>query len=272
MQTRLVELHFLLYDFCGVLVLLATVTVAVPIYLRLYLAWSERLAKWDTNAIFHEGILPIIDYSTWAWIVVSWALLLSSFLVGMIKDVGLGLKILGIGAVIIGGGLLLTACGVGLLWSVVADFRCFWSVKGINTLQIRPPISSTTGLPFFKLHIHLRCTHDTVKRKNFVLRRTPRPELRMPISPVTLELFKHDSSHSTLVPRMAAISTYLFALTEHAGLFCTAEHHQEVFFEQWPHSWRACRCNGEVDFGDREGYFDAVEGGRSSGCGSRKVG
>ncbi|KAF2478380.1 uncharacterized protein BDR25DRAFT_338939 [Lindgomyces ingoldianus] len=120
MQTRLADLHFLLYDFCGVIVLLATIVGIVVLVLRLNMWWSDKLAKWDSNVIFRRRIRPIIGFSTWSWVFIAWGLALSSFLVGMIKDVGLGLRILGFGAAIIGGMLLLTASAAGLLWWLIS--------------------------------------------------------------------------------------------------------------------------------------------------------
>lgn len=92
MQTRFVDLHYSLYDFFGVIVLLGTITITVVITLKLLGWFSEVLnarVNIKTKKIMRRGIAFMI--------VIPWALIFCSFLVGMIKDVGLGLRILGFG-------------------------------------------------------------------------------------------------------------------------------------------------------------------------------
>lgn len=116
MQTRLANLHYLLYDFCGVIVLLGTIIVAVFLILRIFVWWRERLVKWDEIDFFRRHVRPFIRHSVAACLIIGWALLTASFLVGMIKDVGLGLRILGYGTVVIAGLILIPSSGVVLLW------------------------------------------------------------------------------------------------------------------------------------------------------------
>ena len=97
MQTRFAELHYLLYDFFGVLVLLGTIVVVILVALRSYL-WSKvLLTQLDRNRMFRRHIRPNAHIAFLCFLVLGWGLLLSSFLVGMIKDVRLGLRILGYG-------------------------------------------------------------------------------------------------------------------------------------------------------------------------------
>jgi hypothetical protein len=106
MQTRFANLHYLLYDFFGVLVLLGSIVIVILIVLRTYVWWKELLLQLDRNTTFRKHVRPAGFIAFLCFFLSVWALLLSSFLVGMIKDVGLGLKILGYGvaaAVGIGG-------------------------------------------------------------------------------------------------------------------------------------------------------------------------
>jgi len=91
MQSRLADLHYMLYDFCGVIVLLGTLTVITVQIIR-------RFAKWTGN--IHD-VFRVTDWVHWWFIIPEWTLVLSSFLVGMIKDVVLGLKILGYGTAVL---------------------------------------------------------------------------------------------------------------------------------------------------------------------------
>jgi hypothetical protein len=89
MQTRLTELRYLLYDFVGVVVFFGTITFASVQLLRYY---AQSLKGGNVHNVFHiEGL------SHRAIILLEWVLIFSSFIVGMIKDVGLGLRILGYG-------------------------------------------------------------------------------------------------------------------------------------------------------------------------------
>ena len=65
MQTRFVDLHFLLYDFCGVIVLLATLVLMVLLVVSAIVYCREKLAKLETNAprfgtLFKRIALPIL--------------------------------------------------------------------------------------------------------------------------------------------------------------------------------------------------------------------
>ena len=86
MQTRLVDLHYLLYDFFGVIVLFGSGALVIILIMK-------RIAKANGSA---HGVLKIKGFNKIA-VVLAWATVLASFLVGMIVNVDLGLKILGIG-------------------------------------------------------------------------------------------------------------------------------------------------------------------------------
>jgi hypothetical protein len=116
MQTRFANLDYLLYDFFGVLTLLGTLVAVLLIALRLYLSWTELLRRLDQNPLFRTHIRPHGRTAVLWLLFLGWALLLSSFLVGMVKDVGLGLTILGYGvSAIVGISLVPVICLVGVL-------------------------------------------------------------------------------------------------------------------------------------------------------------
>lgn len=119
MQSRLAELHFILYDFCGVIVLLGTIVLFIVILIRVYTRLNERLVKLNRNTAFRKWIYPFVRISAWTLSFITWGLLVSSFLVGMIEGVGLGLLILGYGAAVIAGFLVLAALGGTLMWMLI---------------------------------------------------------------------------------------------------------------------------------------------------------
>jgi hypothetical protein len=118
MQTRFVDLRYLMYDFFGVILLLGSFTVAVVFVVK-FLSWgTERLrgspAVEIVQALFKNR--QVLFVTTMGFIVViPWVLVLTSFLVGMIKDVGLGLKILGYGAAAMVGLVVIPFCIVLIL-------------------------------------------------------------------------------------------------------------------------------------------------------------
>ena len=112
MQTRFAHLHYLLYDFFGVIVLLGTTVALIFIVLRFYMLWKVLLTKLDRNRIFKTYIRSKLQTILSCYLVLGWGLLLSSFLVGMIKDIRLGLKIFSAAAAI---GLLTLLIPVGLV-------------------------------------------------------------------------------------------------------------------------------------------------------------
>lgn len=114
MQTRFSNLHYLLYDFFGVLVLLGTTVAVILTLIRSYIWLKEVLAQLERRWEYTRLIMPTANIIVLWCLVLGWGLLFSSFLVGMIKDVRLGLKILGYGvAAAIGTGLLILFILVG---------------------------------------------------------------------------------------------------------------------------------------------------------------
>lgn len=116
MQTRLVDLNLILYDFCGVIVLIATFVLIVLGLLNAYDRLHGRLLKWgSSDPGFRHQIYPFIGKAIAGSCLVIWALLLSSFLIGMVKSAELGSKILGYGIGVIGGVALLAGLCVSSL-------------------------------------------------------------------------------------------------------------------------------------------------------------
>lgn len=113
MQARFVDLHYLLYDFCGVAVLFLTLLGLILALVKLYV----RLTHWVTNL---RGFRKVISQVTFVMtILILWALVLSSFLVGMSSDVGLGGRILGFG---IAG---ITGLGLAFFFAIGFNGRSF---------------------------------------------------------------------------------------------------------------------------------------------------
>jgi hypothetical protein len=118
MSTRLVDLHYLLYDFCGVIVLLSTIVFLVFLGLKVFV-WSKEY--FTTLEVSHPNFYrkfgkPVSLFVLYAVLLTFWALLMASFLYGMIKDVILGLKILGFGSAALFGILSITS---GLLLAII---------------------------------------------------------------------------------------------------------------------------------------------------------
>jgi hypothetical protein len=131
MQTRFYDLHLLLYDFVGVVIIVASIA-----------AFLAALNRWGPS------IYEIITVSTYGWYGLQWApwtkqvvkvtppalwwlALLASFLVGMLKDVLFGLRILGY-----------EAAGITVLWLL--------SVIGVRIRGPRKPRFSFRGSYVFR--------------------------------------------------------------------------------------------------------------------------
>ncbi|KAF1977373.1 hypothetical protein BU23DRAFT_295348 [Bimuria novae-zelandiae CBS 107.79] len=101
MQTRLTDLHLILYDFCGVIVFFGSLALVI-------VSAMKQFAKRKGNV---HGIIQINKGANLFVVLLGWAAMVVSFLVGMIVDVGLGLKILYFGAA--------STVGVILLFSLL---------------------------------------------------------------------------------------------------------------------------------------------------------
>jgi hypothetical protein len=115
MSTRLVDL---LYDFCGVIVLLSTIVFLVFLGLKVFV-WSKEI--FTTLEVSHPNFYrkfgkPVSLFVLYTVLLTFWAILMASFLYGMIKDVTIGLKILGFGSAALFGILSITS---GLLLGIV---------------------------------------------------------------------------------------------------------------------------------------------------------
>ncbi|KAJ4295489.1 hypothetical protein N0V90_007502 [Kalmusia sp. IMI 367209] len=114
MQTRIVELHFLLYDFCGVIVFFGSIAIVIILTMK-------QFAKSKGNA---HGIIRVNDGATMVVIMLGWAAMFASFLVGMIVDVGLGLEILYLDAISTAGLFALFTL-LRYIWGKYNRFRRF---------------------------------------------------------------------------------------------------------------------------------------------------
>lgn len=123
MQTCLADLHFVLYDFFGVILLLGTIVLIIVVILNIFVRLDEQLRKSKSDPPFRKWIYPFVRIGSSGCFFVAWGLLVSSFLIGMINNVGLGLKILGYGATIIGGLVLLPGAGALLMWKLINPSR-----------------------------------------------------------------------------------------------------------------------------------------------------
>lgn len=108
MQTRFKDLGTLLYDFFGVVVLLAAIVLIIMIMMSLVSVVNELDSKFLRNRVYREKVRGKVLFTIITGFFIFGCLMLSSFLVGMFKDVSLGAKILGYGVAAI--------CGV---WIVV---------------------------------------------------------------------------------------------------------------------------------------------------------
>ncbi|EXL75588.1 hypothetical protein FOPG_09436 [Fusarium oxysporum f. sp. conglutinans race 2 54008] len=108
MQTRFKDLGTLLYDFFGVVVLLAAIVLIIMIMMSLVSVVNELDSKFLRNRVYREKVRGKVLFTIITGFFIFGCLMLSSFLVGMFKDVSLGAKILGYGVAAI--------CGI---WIVV---------------------------------------------------------------------------------------------------------------------------------------------------------
>jgi hypothetical protein len=113
MQTRFVDLHFLLYDLCGIIVLVATLVLMVLLVVSAIVYCREKLAKLETNkpglGTLFKRMALLIFFGVFC---TAWMVTIASFIYGMIVDVKLGLKILGFGAAGVLGVVLVLTFGI----------------------------------------------------------------------------------------------------------------------------------------------------------------
>jgi hypothetical protein len=91
MRTRLVDLHLLLYDFVGVFTILASLAILLYVVIGPGIKVARRV---NVAFNFHpegEESWKMVNYS---FALIFWAMITSSFIVGMVKDAILGLEVL----------------------------------------------------------------------------------------------------------------------------------------------------------------------------------
>jgi hypothetical protein len=92
MDKRLVDLHLLLYDFVGVFTIIASLAILLYIVIGLGIKVARRVSVAFNFHPEKEGSWKTVNYS---FALILWAIVTSSFIVGMVKDVILGLEVLG---------------------------------------------------------------------------------------------------------------------------------------------------------------------------------
>lgn len=117
MQTRLRDLHTLLYDFVGLVVLLLTLAGVFLMLIKVLTVVSEKLANRTRPS---DRLQSITVKTLFVYELANlWALILTSFIVGMVKDVYLGVTILGYGIAVIAGLHVLLVAVIWVISSVI---------------------------------------------------------------------------------------------------------------------------------------------------------
>lgn len=121
MSTRFNDLGPLLYDFCGVTILLMTLVLLILLAIRQLMKFTEAISRFRRPS--HGIVQHIWKVFLIFMAIPGWGILLSSFLVGMLKDIPLGGRILGFGA----------SCLLGM--AIVGGIGMRIIVAGINSVQ-----------------------------------------------------------------------------------------------------------------------------------------
>lgn len=114
MQTRFKNLGALLYDFFGVVVLLAATVAVILLGIFIHSMIQEYKGK-HHHRRWYKFVSRLAVATTASIFLILGALILASFLVGMFKDVSLGARILGYGLAAIFGIILVFGIGVYIL-------------------------------------------------------------------------------------------------------------------------------------------------------------
>jgi hypothetical protein len=145
MSTRFIDLGPLLYDFCGVIVLFASFLALIflsfkaydwtkgKLATRVYVRSGDMMGGARSYILLWKALLSFL-------LVIIWPMVLSSFVVGMVEDVGLGSRILGYGvAVVVGVTLILLIVTrnkwLGILKSEKSDMEIFFSIIHHDDLE-----------------------------------------------------------------------------------------------------------------------------------------
>ncbi|KAE9367497.1 hypothetical protein N431DRAFT_486593 [Stipitochalara longipes BDJ] len=136
MQSRFKDLGVLLYDFFGVVFLLGTAALLIITALVLWGIVSEMTTKLMTENLF-KPVSWVLGIVAGVVVLIFGPLIISSFLVGMFKDVVLGAKILGYGFAAGIGGPLVIAILILLCWLAVISLTSLWNTVSSWKRKIR---------------------------------------------------------------------------------------------------------------------------------------
>lgn len=103
MQTRFKDLGNLLYDFFGVVVLLGAIVIIIFIIMTVIAIIKEAESRLAQYSFYRKHVRRIVMSLLMLGLFSYGSLILSSFLVGMFKDVSLRAKILGCGSTVVFG-------------------------------------------------------------------------------------------------------------------------------------------------------------------------
>ncbi|KAI1813466.1 hypothetical protein GGS20DRAFT_586492 [Poronia punctata] len=134
MQTRFQDLGYLLYDFFGVLVLISAVALLGLGLFSVLNVLGETVSMFRGIKIYRYFIQPVLLLTGGTALAIYFSLVLSSFLVGMFKDVVLGSKVLGYGTavaifgpvvlcIVIGGSIFLVNRLIKIISSWITHLR-----------------------------------------------------------------------------------------------------------------------------------------------------
>lgn len=124
MQTRFKDLHYLLYDFCGVVVILLTVVALILLWLKIIMWLIEIVEdrKRKSQSRLERMALTSVPWLLVVGVVsVVWPIFLASFIVGMVHDVRLGGLILGYGLAAVAGVYVVFMMLTGLVGGLLED-------------------------------------------------------------------------------------------------------------------------------------------------------
>lgn len=114
MQTRLKDLNYLLYDFCGVVVILLTLAALLLLFVKGSMTIVSKISDWNSSRKKFVTIAFAVIVSS------IWAIVLASFIVGMTVNIRLAGLVLGYGLagltcipLLIGIGVLTLVCIFG---------------------------------------------------------------------------------------------------------------------------------------------------------------
>ncbi|KAH6871418.1 hypothetical protein B0T10DRAFT_450429 [Thelonectria olida] len=120
MQTRFKDLGTLLYDFFGVVVLLGAIVLIIIIGMTAIAILRDQESRILENKFYRESIRGKLIFLLTLGLLCYGSLILSSFLVGLFRDVSLGAKILGYGSAAAFGLVLMSISSLSFLIFIIA--------------------------------------------------------------------------------------------------------------------------------------------------------